>query len=515
MPKNDPSDRAKAGKLDPDADFDSQQWDEVPPPGDDDAPNAGPRAPDGPDVSPRAEPRWRQAKEPTPPDPLAPWHVAAVLAAMLDPDKPEPVPVAPLPGGYGTGAYVEARAAAELEPESPVYGPIGEPLEPGRWPALAGLLRAWFPDTLAVLVGHTGRGKSSLAVQVAERAARAGAPVLYASLEMSAEELVARLLALRGSPGASWSALKRGAYPLAAVAAAGARLVEACPHLYLWAPDSKDRNPDALQRMARAVSAVAGNRPPLVVLDYVQRLAPPDKEDRRLAVSDLSGRLRDLSRPGGMVVGWPGATVLALSSTARAGYANFASTADMRMASDLEGSGKESGELEYDAPVLLCMTSDMPGDGEDEPTEGRMALVRLVKNREGRPGSAWMRFEAARGRFVETDAPPLPEKSNTPKGPDPGRLALSLKAADNRRERALLNAAGVRDKAVLAAVGNETKIKAAHSEYDRACLQARAVLEQQQEQARGRQEARAGSSENGGSKRGIRESPKADTWRPK
>lgn len=495
MPKPDSSDRTKAGKP-PDREDDFQHGDDIPPPpGDDDAPNASGRA-DGPDVRP--------AREFPAPDPLAPWHVAAVLAGMLDPDKPAPVPVAPLPGGYGNGAAVEARPAAELEPERTVYGRAGEPLEPARWPALAGLLRAWFPDTLAVLVGHTGRGKSSLAVQVAERAAREGAPVLYASLEMSAEELVARLLALRGSPGASWSALKRGAYTPAAVAAAGARLVADCPHLYLWAPDSVDRNPEALQRMARAVSAVAGNRPPLVVLDYVQRLAPPDKEDRRIAVSDLSGRLRDLSRPGGMAIKeWPGAAVLALSSTGRGNYAAFGSTAELRMSPDLEGSGKESGELEYDAPVLLCMTSDKPGDGEDEPSDGRLSLVRVVKNREGSNGAAWLLFEAARGRFVETEAPPPPEASNAPRGPDPRALALSLKAADDKHARDLLTARGKREKALLAAGENEAKIKAAHAEYERACKQAGEARELAQKQATERQEVRGGGGKgSGGAGRG-------------
>lgn len=340
----------------------------------------------------------RVARQRHPGEELARWHVSTVLARMLERFAIKPVPVAPLPGGSGARA-VEARLAAELAPGRDAAG----------WPEMGGMLGGWWPDTLAVLVGHTGRGKSSLALQAVEAAARAGAPVLYASMEMGTDELVARLIALRGSPGATWSALKRGAYTLDAVARAGARLIEDCPHLYLWAPDGPGRTVEGLQRMTRAVSAVAGNRPPLVVLDYVQRLATPASgsatEDRRGAVSDLSGRLRDLSRPGGMGDGWPGAAVLALSSTARGAYGTFASTAELRKATDLEASGKESGELEYDAPVLLCMTSDKPEDGADEPRDGRLALVRVVKNREGSGGRAWFRFEAARGRFVETDEP--------------------------------------------------------------------------------------------------------------
>ena len=396
-------------------------------------------------------------------NPAAPYHVAAVLARMLE--RGEPVPVAPLPGGWGAKAREPAPYAGELTP--PVLG------DRAVWGTLGGILGGWWADTLAVLVGHTGRGKSSLAVQIAEQAAHDGAPVLYASMEMGGDELIARLIALRGTKAASWSALKRGAYPAAAVAEAGARLVADAPHLYLWAPPSKDRTPDRLAVMARAVAAAAGGRPPLVILDYVQRLAGGGADDRRGAVSDLSGALRDLSRPA---LGWPGAAVLALSSTSRAGYPNFATVEALSMAADLEGSGKESGELEYDAPILLCMTSDKPEDGAGEPSKGRLALVRVVKNREGSTGRASMLFHAARGRFEETEAPPKPEKAASSKA-SPEEQAR--KAEDRREEslrKALVDARAKREKALLKAGDDkankdranlvyEVEMKAAHDKW--------------------------------------------------
>ena len=339
------------------------------------------------------------------------WHISAVLSRLYDRDKP--TPVAPLPGVEIGPIAVGVRDGAELR--APALG------DRAAWPKLARILGSWSADTVAVLVGSTGRGKSSLAVQIAEHAAIKGAPVLYASMEMSAEELACRLLALRGGGRASWAAVKQGAYPVEAVTKAGEELSAVAPWLYLWAPSSEDRNVGALQRMARAVSAVAGGKPPLVVLDYVQRLAAPAGggsaiDDRRGAVADLSGKLRDLSRPGGMGAAWPGAAVLALSSTARASYATFSSVAGLAVASELDGSGKESGELEYDAPVLLCMTSDKPADGDPEPDAGRLALVRVVKNREGSGGRSVMRFQAARGRFVETDDPiPAAKQEPSPK----------------------------------------------------------------------------------------------------
>ena len=320
-------------------------------------------------------------------------HVRAVLAELLE-VRGEVEYIAPLPGGVYPPMRDGDYPPAHLTPSTTVDRP--------GWPGVRALLGGWRPDTVAVLVGHTGRGKSSFAVQVAEEAARArgGAPVLYASLEMGAVELLARMLAMRGRDGVRWADVKRGKYPRDAVREAGERLVSEAPHLYLWAPRGREeRTVEALERMARAVCAEAG-RPPLVVLDYVQRLADPSTEERRGAVSELSGRLRDLSRPD-PAKGWPGCAVLALSSVGRAHYATFAKCDTLASATDLEGTGKESGELEYDAPVVLALTSDTDDDG----AMVRQALLRVVKNREGSPGKVWMRFDAPRGLFREGEAP--------------------------------------------------------------------------------------------------------------
>lgn len=306
------------------------------------------------------------------------------------------------------------------------------------------------PDRLCVLVGSTGKGKSAFAVQVAESAARAGHPVLYASAEMSADELVARLLCLRawsptGGRPPQYSNAMRGAYARTRVVGALDELKADCPNLYVWAPRGNERNADALQRAAIAVtrwsalaigevelardSSTLGSverhetlRPPLVVVDYVQRFARADSDNIRGAMRDMSGDLRDLSRPGGLGPGWTGAAVLALSSTARDNYRYFASVRSLRWAFrgrkeevddngkvtkkrvypvSLEGMGKESGELEYDASVLLCLTSDDPDDDAAKKRDPREALLVVAKQRHGAKGLVDMTFHPASGVFTE------------------------------------------------------------------------------------------------------------------
>jgi hypothetical protein len=332
------------------------------------------------------------------------WHVRAVLDRFLE-ERPEEEYIAPLPGGYPDTSR-EEYPPAHLEP--PVLGE-----DRPRWLRVRDLLNGWRPDTVAVLVGHTGRGKSSLAVQVAEEAARTGAPVLYASLEMDAEELLARLLAMRGRNGVTWAHVKRRRYPLEALRAAGERLVAETPHLYLWAPGGPDRTVDELEVMVSRVTVAAGGKPPLVIVDYVQRLADPTTEERRHAVSALSGRLRDLSRPQ-REKQWPGCAVLALSSVGRNHYASFTDCDTLRKAVDLEGTGKESGELEYDAPVVLALTTDTVD------ATSRPGLLRVVKNREGRTGDVEMTFHAARGMFRE-GAPTNANQMDLPLAAPPAR----------------------------------------------------------------------------------------------
>ena len=307
------------------------------------------------------------------------------------------------------------------------------PMQPSKrpdWVQLWRLAGPTWPDRLTVLVGSTGRGKSAWALQVAEAVARTGQPVLFVSAEMGTAELVARLVAVRakgaGAVDVAYSALLRRAEVSDELQQAVVALQADCPALYLWEPESDKRNAAWLAAMVRAVSAAHGGAAPFVVLDYVQRFV--EGQDRRISTSSFSRKLRDLARPDGLGTGWPGAAVLAISSTARSYYEHFQSceqllaahkggTVQMKgrtksngdpltqfqPAISLEGMGKETGELEYDAPLVLCVTSDTgPESGEPSP---RTALVVVAKNRHGSAGFVRMRFLPACGRFEEEFAP--------------------------------------------------------------------------------------------------------------
>ncbi len=348
--------------------------------------------------------------------------IARILAAVEPPEASRPVMLAEACRAF----------AARPQPETGAWFPWPGPAEPSisaghimeteklaaaPWAPWANLasIAAIGPESVAVLVGPTGRGKTAFALQMALAVAAAGHRVLYASAELPADELVARSIACRASGGIPWRAILT-AYGDANVQNAAATLAaSATPegrNLYLWTPTGRTRNVDALQLVARQLQAR------FIVVDYLQRFLD-DADDKRLAVMRASGQLRDLSRKG---PGWPGAAVLAVSSIGRDKYKPFATVDTLRamQAEDLIGSGKEAGELEYDATLVLAYTTDAPTPGQAE----RAAIVRVVKQRAGQSeGEAAFTFQAAAGRFTPRELPPRVEPVADPvkPGTGPGR----------------------------------------------------------------------------------------------
>ena len=275
------------------------------------------------------------------------------------------------------------------------------------WTLLGGMVE----DTCMHVVGRTGRGKTAWALTVMEGAARTNPdlPALYASVEIGSDELIARLLSIRSRSGTRWKSILQGQVKIDQVKAAVDELVEELPNFHVWTPPAPQRTGEALVRAVAEVSINSSYAPVLVTVDYLQRFVPSNVRDLRIATSDVSGRLRDISRPGSRGiwdrwpagVPWPGGCVIALGSAPRSAYENLESvnTVMKLTASLLEGSGKESGSLEYDATVFAVLTSDPA----NEANHGVSApgIFKVVKNRAGRNGHVEMRFHGGESRWSE------------------------------------------------------------------------------------------------------------------
>lgn len=249
------------------------------------------------------------------------------------------------------------------------------------------------PGRLMVLLGAPGKGKTTLANQLAEHVASAGRPVCYLTMEDPAWALLAKTLARLG--GLDYGAVLQGRAGMRqAINDALAELTQrrsAARLLYIEQPGRLALA--ELQERAAAHFAKYGPEngggPGLLVVDYLQRAARASmpsgvQSELRLAVSALTDQLRDVARE-------LDCTVLALGSQNRAGYGNGA---------NVLASGKESGDLEYGCDVLAAI-------GEDSDTKRTAPIgckawaLTLAKNRQGDTDTLALDWMPPRQQFTE------------------------------------------------------------------------------------------------------------------
>jgi replicative DNA helicase len=156
---------------------------------------------------------------------------------------------------------------------------------------------------LTLLGGPQGLGKTTMALQVARNAAQSGRPVVYFSFEHDEVTLLTRLVALEaglrdGTEAVSLRQVRHAvdATDTSAVGLAGrlaglgggADAVKAvaayAEHFYVHRSDGKTTSAEVVSNV---VSTYAGDARPLVVVDYLQKIAfpgGPDTEDERTTV---------------------------------------------------------------------------------------------------------------------------------------------------------------------------------------------------------------------------------------
>ncbi len=318
-------------------------------------------------------------------------------AADAEPMPPEPGSAeASLPREIGSFmgdalGRMRRRADGTEKPIALPWPSVNEALGGGLWPGM-----------LHVLAGTTGAGKTILAMEAALASARAGVPVLYVSLELGPDEMVARLLGLMSRE--KWSGLYLGRARddedprgiVDKVAREHGPELGALPlRLEVGAP--MGHPPERLWSAANAMRASLpeehrGARPFLVVLDYLQLIGRGEREDLRVAIQRAAYYARAIARD-------LDAAVLVLSSVARGQYANLKIEPGKKLPppSLLVGIGKESGEIEFAADVVLALADEEWAEGE----KSKAVHLAVAKSRTGTPSWVPLRFNG--GWFAEPE----------------------------------------------------------------------------------------------------------------
>jgi replicative DNA helicase len=229
------------------------------------------------------------------------------------------------------------------------------------------------------LCAGTGRGKTSLAGQIARHRANEGDAVLYPFYEAFAGYNVARMAS--GPMGVRSNEIIRA---VEKHRAGVKKHVPAKIH-FLSRPTLKQ-----IGQATRDLADKTG-KAPTVIVDYIQKLGDViqttmKNPDPRLAMSMASAGLLELAES-------TGATVIAINSISRM---NNRRAVDPRRCPPYEfvDVAKESGAVEYDSAgmLVLSLSSDYEGDE-------RIATLTVAKARYGTEMHIDMRFDGARGAW--------------------------------------------------------------------------------------------------------------------
>lgn len=220
---------------------------------------------------------------------------------------------------------------------------------------------------LYTIGANSSIGKTTFLIQIADSIASTGRAVLYCSLEMSANELIAKSLSrlsfinAGGKQGAkSTIGILHGDYNQAEqknISRAVKQYQDFSKKIY-FNEGVGDIHVSDLKKKVEALTKIHGE-PPVLMIDYLQILAPydlkmTDKQNTDKNITELKRLSRDLGLP-----------VLGISSFNRESYREPVSMASF----------KESGAIEYSSDVLIGMQYD--GYDYQESDKGTLRTSRI------------------------------------------------------------------------------------------------------------------------------------------
>lgn len=294
--------------------------------------------------------------------------------------------------GAAVGELVDAVLTSRGAPVA-----RGLPLPWGQASRLTGGLG---PGQLVLLAARPKVGKSAAALQIALGAAEHGA-VLFVSLEMTRAELAARAVSILGAVDGDVASGRIAPRP--EDEADLMRAVQLAERLPLEIVDAPSQT--VTQIRARARQVAARERLALVVVDYVQLVAPESSrrdETREREVATIARSLKALA----MELQCP---VLALSQLSRAADGVRPRLSHLR----------ESGALEQDANGVWFLHRKGDGSEDGDATTTDVELI-VAAQRAGGTGTVPLTFRRSWCTFFESTSAPEPYSVGGWDGDDAG-----------------------------------------------------------------------------------------------
>ncbi|HEY1769586.1 MAG TPA: replicative DNA helicase [Chthoniobacterales bacterium] len=248
------------------------------------------------------------------------------------------------------------------------------------------------PAEMIVIAARPSMGKSALAMNIVEHiAVNENRPVAVFSLEMSAQQLVQRLLCSRA--GVNSQKVRDGSFlaerDFPRLTDAASKLAEA----KIFIDDSPALN--ILELRAKSRRLCAQHKIELIVIDYLQLLRSTSRrgqENRQIEISEISAGIKALAKELKIPV------IVAAQLNRNPENRTGDSKGRPRL-SDL----RESGSIEQDADVVgLLVRQEYYADTDEErdETEGKADLI-IAKQRNGPTGDVPLTFRKEFVRFED------------------------------------------------------------------------------------------------------------------
>lgn len=235
---------------------------------------------------------------------------------------------------------------------------------------------------LVILAARPSMGKTSLALDIARHTAvRHGTPVGIFSLEMSAQQLVDRMLAAESNVDA-WK-LRTGRLSREEDFASIRQSLDRLSKAPIYIDDQPGNNILKMRSIARRLKAEKGLG--LIMVDYLQLMVPTQSRNSDNVVqqvTEISRSLKNLARELNV-------PVLALSQLSRA----VEQRGGRPRLSDL----RDSGSIEQDADVVLFIHREDKYKEESERTN--IAEILIEKHRNGETGKVDLFFNDKKATF--------------------------------------------------------------------------------------------------------------------
>lgn len=239
------------------------------------------------------------------------------------------------------------------------------------------------PNDLIIVAGRPGMGKTSFCVNIAQQAAVTGTVSAIFSLEMSAEQLVQRML---GSDAMVDQSRIRNGFITETEWMRLAKVAGDLSNLPIYIDDTPGITIMEMRAKARRLKSETNLG--LIIIDYIQLMSGGKRsENRQQEISEISRSLKALARELKV-------PVMALSQLSRAAEKTDDKKPNL---SHL----RESGALEQDADIVLFIHR---ADYYDKETEHQgVAEIIIAKHRNGPTGTAELAFLKQFTKFMDLE----------------------------------------------------------------------------------------------------------------